>query len=333
MITIRFSGRVPSPRQSQIGMETDQRAETLRFLLPQISDSQSAQLMLLLPDGTADELQIRSGQATLPARVTEIPGRTRAWVEILGEDTVAWNSELFYLEVGDLPPISERTEQQYPTAIQEALAACVKTEEYMHLSRQVAALVLACGMFSSITVQNGVLMIDQARLEDADAYALAVRNGYEGTAEDWEEAVAAVAGNAALIASAVSMAQAAQTATEAAQTAASAAQTAATAAQTAAQGALAAVTAMGLASASVTIAASAWTGNEAPYTATVQCAAATAGNTLTVGVGGSMTAAQYLEIARARLVCTGQGAGTITLTAFGKKPANSITVNVWGVNI
>lgn len=319
MITIRFSGRVPSPKQNQIGMETDQRAETLRFLLPQISDSQSAQLMLILPDGTADELQIRSGQVTLPARITEIPGRTRAWVEILGEDTVAWNSELFYLEVGDLPPISERTEQQYPTAIQEALAACVKTEEYMQLSRQVAALVLACGMFSSITVQNGVLMIDQARLEDDDAYELAVRNGYEGTEEEWEEAVAAVAGNAGLIASALAAAQAAQTT--------------AGEAKTAAQNAQNAITALGLASASVTIAASAWTGDEAPYSATVQCAAATASNTLTVGVGGSMTAAQYREIARARLVCTGQGAGTITLSAFGKKPENSITVNVWGVNI
>lgn len=325
MITIRFSGRVPSPRQNQIGMETDQRAETLRFLLPQISDSQSAQLMLILPDGTADELQIRSGQVTLPARITEIPGRTRAWVEILGEDTVAWNSELFYLEVGDLPPISERTEQQYPTAIQEALAACVKTEEYLDLSRQVAALVLACGMFSSITVQNGVLMIDQARLEDDDAYALAVRNGYEGTEEDWEEAVAAVAGNTGLIATAVSTAQAAQTAAGQAQTTAAAAKTIAEAARDA-------ITAMGLASASVTVAASAWTGNEAPYTATVQCAVATASNTLTVGVGGGLTAAQYREIALARILCTGQGAGTITLTAYGKKPENSVTVNVLGVS-
>ncbi len=59
MITIRFSGRKPSPEQSSIGMETDQRAEKLRFLLPQIADDQSAQLMMLLPDGTAEILQIR----------------------------------------------------------------------------------------------------------------------------------------------------------------------------------------------------------------------------------------------------------------------------------
>ena len=52
MITIRFSGRKPSPEQTRIGMETDSGAETLRFLLPQIAESQSAQLMMLLPDET-----------------------------------------------------------------------------------------------------------------------------------------------------------------------------------------------------------------------------------------------------------------------------------------
>jgi hypothetical protein len=52
-------------------METDGGAETLRFLLPQIADGQSAQLMLLLPDETAEILQIRDGVAALPARVME----------------------------------------------------------------------------------------------------------------------------------------------------------------------------------------------------------------------------------------------------------------------
>ena len=130
MITIRFSGRQPSPEQSRIGMEADQRAETLRFLLPQIADDQSAQLMMLLPDGTADMLQIRDGLASVPARVTEIPGRCRCWVEILGGEKVAWNSELIYLDIGDLPPISERTEAQYPTAVQDAMEACAMAERY-----------------------------------------------------------------------------------------------------------------------------------------------------------------------------------------------------------
>lgn len=145
MITIRFSGRQPTPEQSRIGMETDQRSETLRFLLPQIADDQSAQLMMLLPDGTAEILQIRDGMAAIPVRVTEIPGRCRCWVEILGSGKVAWNSELLYLDIGDLPPISERTEAQYPTAIQDAMDACVRAERYRDEAKAAAGMMITRG--------------------------------------------------------------------------------------------------------------------------------------------------------------------------------------------
>lgn len=120
MITIRFSGRTPTPNNYKIGMETDQDAETLRFDLPQIADDQTAQLMMLLPDGTPDALNIRDGMAVVPAAMAEQPGRIRAWVEIEGGG-IAWNSEMLYLDVGDLPPISEHIQRTYPTAIQEAL--------------------------------------------------------------------------------------------------------------------------------------------------------------------------------------------------------------------
>lgn len=129
MITVRFSGRQATPIQYQIGIETDQDAETLRFELPQVDDDQTAQLMMLLPDGTPDALNIRDGMAVVPATMTEQPGRIRAWVEILGGG-IAWNSELFYLDVGDLPPISEQIERQYPTALQEALDAESRAQTY-----------------------------------------------------------------------------------------------------------------------------------------------------------------------------------------------------------
>ena len=146
MLTIRFSGRRPSPDHTRIGMETDQRSETLRFLLPQISDDQSAQLMMLLPDGTPEMLQIRDGKAVVPARVTEIPGRCRCWVEVLARgNRVAWNSELLFLDVGDLPPIQERTEAQYPTAIQEALDAGAWAERYCEEARAAAAMLTENG--------------------------------------------------------------------------------------------------------------------------------------------------------------------------------------------
>ena len=165
MITIRFSGRQPSPEQSRIGMETDQRAEKLRFLLPQIADNQSAQLMMLLPDGTAEILQIRDGLAVVPARVMEIPGRCRCWVEILGGDKEAWNSELMYLDIGDLPPIRERTEAQYPTAIQDAMDACVQTERYRDEAKAAAGMAITRG---------GLLHFDLA--EDGHLYMYYTHN-------------------------------------------------------------------------------------------------------------------------------------------------------------
>ena len=146
MITIRFSGRMPSPVIASIGMETDSRAEKIRFLLPQIANGQTAQLMMLLPDGTPEMLQINSGMVTVPSTVLEIPGRIRAWVEILGSDSAAWatawNSELFYLDVGDLPPISEKTEHKYPTAIQDAMEAAAQALLYRDEAQSAAALAI-----------------------------------------------------------------------------------------------------------------------------------------------------------------------------------------------
>lgn len=322
MITIRFSGRAPSPRQTAIGMETDQRSETIRFLLPQIADSQSAQLMILLPDGTADEMQIRDGQVTLPARITEIPGRSRAWVEILGmDDTVTWNSEIFYLEVGDLPPISERTEQQYPTAIQEALAACVRAEGFSEAAIQAAKLVLAANGLLNVREENRVLIVERCALSDTDAYALAVRNGFTGTQAEWEAAVLAISGDMITINEAKQKAEQALTLAQQAQAAAQAA-----AASAAAAAAL-------LSKATVTVAASAWQNASAPYTATVSCAAATASNVIVVSVSAPDSAAGYDALAEYGILCTGQAAGQITLKAFKEKPASELTVNVLGVNI
>lgn len=126
MITIRFAGRMPQPMVFSIGQETDQDAEKIRFLLPQVADNQTAALVMLLPDGSGEALNIVDGVATVSSAMTEQPGRIRAWVEIMGGG-IAWNSEMMYMDVGDLPPISEVVERDYPTAFQEALAAAGET--------------------------------------------------------------------------------------------------------------------------------------------------------------------------------------------------------------
>ena len=122
MTTIRFSGRVPSPQSLTLGMETDSNVDTLEFELPEIADVQVATLQMILPDGTADLLLIEDGRTVIPGRILEIEGTVRAWVGILGTNARAWHSELLYLGIGDTPEISERTVQQYPTALQDTIA-------------------------------------------------------------------------------------------------------------------------------------------------------------------------------------------------------------------
>ena len=196
MITFRFSGRQPAPRSCSIGQETDQNSQTLRFFLPQISDSQLAHLMLLLPDGTPEILRIQDGLATVPLAVTEQPGRIRAWVEITGSDTTTWNSELFYLDVGDLPPISEQTEHRYPTAIQDALQAASDMEELWANTSQalIDAQDMSAHMLYAVSyagmkrakAEGHSLVLEDVNLDAESVYALARENGFTGTAAEWE---------------------------------------------------------------------------------------------------------------------------------------------------
>ena len=63
----------------------------------------------------------------------------------------------------------------------------------------------------------------------------------------------------------------------------------------------------------------------------VQTLAATgvkANNNIIVGIGGSLTSAQYEAVQGAAIVCTAQAANSITLTAFGTAPTVDIPVNV-----
>lgn len=89
-----------------------------------------------------------------------------------------------------------------------------------------------------------------------------------------------------------------------------------------------------LASKSVTVAATltaaGWTGAEAPYTQAVaaQGVTADAGQTVIVAAGESLTAQQYAAAAGAQLWATAKGANTVTVTAFGEKPAVDLPVTV-----
>lgn len=78
----------------------------------------------------------------------------------------------------------------------------------------------------------------------------------------------------------------------------------------------------------VTVPTGAWSGADAPYTANVSCDIVEADSKIIVQPGGTPTAEQYEAIASSGIFCTGQGSGTITLSAYGGIPAVDIQVAV-----
>jgi hypothetical protein len=363
MIQIKFLGRTPTPSSFRVGMETDSNAEMIVFDLPEVTENQSSQLLLLLPDGEPETLLMPGNSVLLPSSVLSIPGKVRGWVEILGSDRVVWNSEPFTLEVGNLPPVEQQIEKRYPTALQNAMDASTEAIRYHEKTKLAAELVLAGSELWSIRVEDTKLIIDHA-LPD-DAYAIAVRNGYEGTREQWEALISEVADHVSadeaktsadaaqedvdnleetvdllsdtlddvsdVADNAKTSADAAQEAADNAQAAADAAQETAGTAQEAADAAQetanskAAVT-----SANIVIPATSWS-NSAPYTATINCSIVDENGNYVVGAS-KVTSVQADEFATCGIFCTAQGDGTLTLMAIYKKPSIDLPISVLGVN-
>lgn len=71
-----------------------------------------------------------------------------------------------------------------------------------------------------------------------------------------------------------------------------------------------------------------WTGSAAPYTQAVAISGMTADAKIEVGLASTATAEQYAAAAAAQLMCTAQAEGSITMTAYGEKPAVAIPILV-----
>ena len=189
---------------------------------------------MIFPDGTADAINITDGMITLPATALDQAGRIRAWVEILAAGTVAWHSELFYLDVGELPPISEAVEQQYPTAFQDTMAQTTENRR--------KAEAWAVGQRDGADVestdeayQNNAKYYSQQGAASAEAAAAGAAAAAEGEAAAAASAANAAASEAAAAAS-ESNAAASELAAETSETEAAGSAAAALASETAAAG-------------------------------------------------------------------------------------------------
>lgn len=71
-----------------------------------------------------------------------------------------------------------------------------------------------------------------------------------------------------------------------------------------------------------------WTGDAAPYTATVACDLVTSSNNVFVGLASIATATQLATARKALIHCTSQGTGKVTLTANGVKPDRFLPIRI-----
>lgn len=167
MITIRFSGRSPTPRQTQLAVEGDHYADTVRFLLPDVAGT--AYLHLVQGNGRADVLPIVENVCEIDGYCTATPGIARGYVEIMDGLDKIWHSEIIFFTVDDLPDIDAEIAQQYPTAIQEALddiedmkddaeAAAVRAEAAEAATRAVIPVV--------VENADGTYTIEQTTIEE-----------------------------------------------------------------------------------------------------------------------------------------------------------------------
>lgn len=76
-----------------------------------------------------------------------------------------------------------------------------------------------------------------------------------------------------------------------------------------------------------TLAAGSWT-SATPPTQTISVTGATASNTVVVSPASTITDAQFAALLAANILCTAQGAGTLTFTCYGTEPTENIPVTV-----
>lgn len=120
---VRFDDRRPIPAAVFIGNENDNLVESVEFELADwLSDA--VVYIYLTANGKSDVVNIGTDRVFDITRThTHEAGRWEAYLEAYLNGDRVWHSDEFAMYVGALPTIGKQIEQQYPTAIEEALRA------------------------------------------------------------------------------------------------------------------------------------------------------------------------------------------------------------------
>lgn len=119
---IKLNDRRPDVNLIKVGNENDNNAERIRFMLPERLDDATVYLFLSI-DGYSDIVKLEDRIFVPKRKHTQYPGEWEAYLQAVADDDVVWHSDPFRLRIGNLPPTGKQIEQQYPTAIEEALRA------------------------------------------------------------------------------------------------------------------------------------------------------------------------------------------------------------------
>jgi hypothetical protein len=120
---VRFDDRRPIPAAVFIGNENDNLVESVEF---ELADwlSEAIVYMYLTANGKSDVVNLGTDRVFDITRThTHEAGRWEAYLEAYLNGDRVWHSDEFAMYVGALPAIGKQIEQQYPTAIEDALKA------------------------------------------------------------------------------------------------------------------------------------------------------------------------------------------------------------------
>ena len=118
---VRFNGRTPQPKIFRLANRGNNNVDKVQFELPFFEEA--AAFLHLNIGEYCDIVELSDNAFTATRTHTQRTGRMEAWVEILSSGDRVWRSDMFTMQIGHIPDDGIQIEQQYPTAIEEALRA------------------------------------------------------------------------------------------------------------------------------------------------------------------------------------------------------------------
>ncbi len=189
---VKFTGRKPSPAKVKIAMQGDHNAEVLHLDLPNISEEQTAFLLVTLPDGSAgDSIQIdESGNVDFTRTITQFSGLMMGYVQINVNDSIIWHSDILYLEIGALPSAEKGMEAAYPSAFEQALERMLSLLSITEASADEAVKSAQEAKDSEIISEHDARIVKESMIEAREYSALAesARNEAVSASEHTQQA-------------------------------------------------------------------------------------------------------------------------------------------------